>query len=88
MLPLPAVCGADALHRADMTLRQRLCYWFGNQQRAIALYQPLAPAVQKFLASQSPAPACPHGIDIRRKARLAHLKLTSDRRFPAGEVDY
>lgn len=68
----------------DYALRQRLCYWFGNQERAMELYRPLAAAVEAFLASGRPLPACPYGIDVRRKLVLAHAKLTSNPNFPSG----
>ena len=72
----------------DYALRQRLCGWFGNQQRAIDLYKPLQCPVERLLASDQELAACPYGIDIRRKLRLAHLKLTSDGRFPSGKVNF
>ena len=67
----------------DYALRQRLCYWFGNQQRACELYKPLAPRAVSLLDSGAPLPACPYGIDVRHKLVVAHAKLTSDGHFPA-----
>jgi len=75
----------DAL---DYALRQRLCGWFGNQQRAMNLYKPLECHVERLLTSDQQLPDCPYGIDIRKKLALAHLKLTSDGRFPSGKVDF
>ena len=75
----------DAL---DYALRQRLCYWFHNQERAIELYGPHASAVAGLLSSGAELPDCPYGIDLRRKLKLAHLKLTSDGDFPAGVYDF
>ncbi|MBN1402060.1 MAG: aldo/keto reductase [Anaerolineae bacterium] len=72
----------------DYALRQRLCYWFNNQARAIELFKPMSCRVERFLASDAEVPSCPYGIDIRRKLQLAYLKLTSDGRFPAGPVDF
>ena len=70
----------------DYALRQRLCYWFQNQERAIDLYAPMAPTVEALLASEDALPHCPYGIDLKHKLRLAHLKLTSAGRFPTGKV--
>jgi len=72
----------------EYALRQRLCGWFGNQQRAIELYRPHATSVQALLASDLSLPECPFGIDIREKLDLADAKLTSDGRFPAGGRDF
>ena len=72
----------------EYALRQRLCYWFGNQQRAVALYEPYSARVQRLLHSPVELPECPYGIDLRYKLRLAHLKLTSDGRFPGGPGDF
>ncbi len=70
---------------ADYALRERLRYWFSNQARAQALYAPLAPAVAEALDSGRELPACPYGIDLRHKTRMAHLKLTSGvANFPRG----
>ncbi|MCD6520229.1 MAG: aldo/keto reductase [Anaerolineae bacterium] len=71
----------------DYALRQRLGPWFHNQERAITLYKPYAERVRTFLEESRPLPACPYGIDLSWKLRLAHLKLTSDGRFPAGAAD-
>ena len=72
----------------DYALRQRLCYWFNNQERAMALYQPLAPAVEALLASDCALPTCPYGINVRRKLRLAHTKLTGNPEFPSGVYSF
>jgi predicted aldo/keto reductase-like oxidoreductase len=72
----------------DYALRQRLCYWFGNQSRATELYRPLANDAQAALSSKDDLPSCKYGIDVRRKLKLAHLKLTSEGRFPVGPVDF
>lgn len=73
---------------SDYALRQRLCYWFHNQERAIELYKPHAAWVDCLLDSPTELPECPYGIDLLRKLRLAHLKLTSDGRFPRGSADF
>ena len=72
----------------DYALRQRLCHWFQNQDRAIELYKPYAAQVKALLDSNQPLPECPYGIDVRRKLALAHGKLTSDGRFPSGAYDF
>jgi hypothetical protein len=73
---------------AEYVLRERLRYWFGNQQRAIAAYAPLSAAASKLLASDEALPACPYGIALRYKLGIAHGKLTSEGHFPEGRYDY
>ena len=68
----------------DYALRQRLCGWFGNKDRAIEMYKPMAEPVAALLASGAELPACPYGIDLAYKLNLAHCKLTSDGSFPSG----
>jgi uncharacterized protein len=72
----------------DYALRQRLRYWFGNQKRAVELYAPYADGVTALLKGRSKLPACPYGIDLGYKLKLAHLKLTSDGHFPEGPTDF
>ncbi|NLD71615.1 MAG: hypothetical protein GX649_02735 [Chloroflexi bacterium] len=49
------------------------------------MYAPYADGVAEVLASDRPLPECPYGIDLRRKLRMAHLKLTSGGpSFPRG----
>ena len=70
---------------ADYALRERLRFWFHNQERAQALYAPHAEAVAAALDSGRTLPECPYGIDLRHKTRLAHLKLTCGvSSFPRG----
>jgi len=40
--------------------------------------------VSALIESGASLPECPYGIDLRRKLRLAHGKLTSDGAFPSG----
>lgn len=69
----------------DYALRERLRFWFHNQERAMDMYAPYADGVAEVLASDRPLPECPYGIDLRRKLRMAHLKLTSGGpSFPRG----
>jgi hypothetical protein len=72
----------------DYALRQRLCYWFNNQERAMELYEPYADKVAALFDAETELPDCPYGIDIARKLRLAHGKLTSDEGFPSGAYDF
>jgi len=72
----------------DYALRQRLNNWFDNRQRAIQLYKPLCGRVQALLEGQVPLPACPYGIDLSHKLRLAHAKLSGTGHFPSGEFDF
>jgi len=72
----------------DYALRQRLMNWFNNKERATALYRPLQGKVGALLESGGPLPWCPYGIDVARKLELAHAKLTSGGRFPAGSYDF
>jgi len=72
----------------DYALRQRLLNWFNNKHRAIEMYKPLRPRVEALLSSKTEFPSCPYGIDLHRKLRLAHAKLTSDGSFPAGGYDF
>ena len=63
---------------AQYALRERLKGWFGTQGRARTVYaQMRAPAQGLLGADLQP---CRYGIDIRRKLRLAHAKLSADGR--------
>jgi len=69
---------------ADYALRERLRFWFHNQERAVELYKPYADKIQAVLDSKRALPDCPYGIDLAYKLKLAHLKLTSKGNFPRG----
>ncbi len=71
----------------DYALRQRLCYWFHNQERAMELYESYTDAVAALFDAETEFPDCPYGIDIAYKLRLAHAKLTSHEGFPSGAYD-
>jgi predicted aldo/keto reductase-like oxidoreductase len=59
----------------DYALRERLKHWFGNQDRAKRAYAGLAvQAPACFTAGHRHA--CPYGIDVARKLRVVHAKLT------------
>ncbi|MHB0857867.1 MAG: aldo/keto reductase [Anaerolineae bacterium] len=72
----------------DYALRQRLCYWFQNQERAIEMYKPYVAQVAALLQAGGRLPACPYGIDLGHKLKVAHAKLTSSPDFPAGVVTF
>jgi len=69
---------------ADYALRERLRFWFNNQERAMTLYEPMAPKVRQLLDDGAALPECPYGIDLAHKLKIAHLKLTSGTSFPRG----
>jgi predicted aldo/keto reductase-like oxidoreductase len=60
---------------ADYALRERLKYWFGNQENAKKAYADLAAKADACLEADH-RHVCPYGIDMARKLRLAHQKLT------------
>ncbi|MCD6365392.1 MAG: aldo/keto reductase, partial [Planctomycetes bacterium] len=60
---------------ADYALRERLKHWFGNQARAKAAYAELAVQADACLDAKHQHP-CLYGIDIARKLRVAHAKLS------------
>lgn len=69
---------------ADYALRERLRFWFHNQERAAEMYAPYAEGVAALLGSGAALPGCPYGIDLAYKLRIAHLKLTGGPSFPRG----
>jgi len=59
----------------DYALRERLKHWFGNQDRAKQAYADLSVQADAcFTAGHRHA--CAYGIDIARKLRVVHAKLT------------
>ena len=72
----------------DYALRQRLCYWFHNQGRASELYKPYTARVAELVEADVELPECPYGIDLKRKLKLAHAKLTGNEHFPVGAYDF
>lgn len=60
---------------ADYALRVRLAHWFAGRERAAALYAAAGYGAEA-LTSQAKSVACPYGIDVVRKAKIATAKLT------------
>lgn len=56
-------------------LRERLKGWFGLEHRAQELYAGLGEAAIRLAASD--LRACPYGLDIQRKLKIVHAKLSS-----------
>jgi uncharacterized protein len=66
---------SDAAHYA---LRERLKHWFNQWAAAQAEYAALTSRVQSENDYTSLTPLCPYGIDIDRKLKHAHGKLSRD----------
>ncbi len=66
---------ADAAHYA---LRERLKHWFGQADRARAEYAALDPKVDPGRDYSASNALCPYGIDVDRKLKHAHGKLSTD----------
>ena len=60
---------------ADYALRARLAHWFAGRERAAELFA-AAGYDPEALIGDAAGVACPYGIDVARKARLATAKLT------------
>jgi predicted aldo/keto reductase-like oxidoreductase len=65
----------DAAHYA---LRERLKHWFGQRDLAISEYKVMKTAVDPSADYTHVNASCPYGIDIDRKLKLAHGKLSAD----------
>ena len=63
---------------AEYALRERLRFWFGNQDVALDRYAKLERKVPKGFASDAIQGKCPYEIDVPRKLRIAAWKLTGD----------
>lgn len=57
-------------------LRERLKFWFGQKERAVREYGSLAAKVDPRGDYTQRSARCPYGIDIDRKLKIAHAKLT------------
>lgn len=66
---------------AEYALRERLRFWFGNQNIARERYAKLEHKVPKDLTPDTVKGRCLFGIDIPRKLRIAAWKLTGDAEF-------
>lgn len=67
---------------AEYALRDRLRFWFGNQDYAQEAYSRLRPNVLACTECGVCEPKCSYGIPIVNKLKKAHQKLTDNR--PAG----
>jgi uncharacterized protein len=61
---------------AEYALRQRLKYWFAQYERAQNEYKGLDTGFDPAKDYSSLNKLCPYGIDIERKLKIAHGKLT------------
>lgn len=68
----------DIPDAAEYALRERLRFWFGNQDVARDRYAKLEKKVPKSFTSDAIQGKCPYGIDVPRKLRIAAWKLTGD----------
>ncbi len=64
---------------ARYALRERLRTWFQQQDLARAEYAALMPKVDPSHDYSNLSSLCPYGIDIDRKLKIAHGKLSKDR---------
>jgi uncharacterized protein len=67
---------------AQYALRERLKAWFGQQETARGEYERLSPKVDPAKNYSALTPLCPYGIDIERKLKIAHAKLSRERFIP------
>ena len=67
---------------ARYALRERLKHWFGQADRARDEYEALAAKVDPGRDYRYLNERCPYGIDIDRKLKLAHGKLSRERYVP------
>ena len=61
---------------ADYALRERLRFWFGNQERARAAYSATAVKVDACTNCGDCEPRCPYHLPIVSKLRHTQYKLT------------
>ena len=64
---------------ARYALRERLKHWFGQAETARDEYAALAPKVDPERDYRHLNERCPYGIDVDRKLKLAHGKLSRER---------
>jgi uncharacterized protein len=64
---------------ARYALRERLRHWFQQAELARAEYQALPSKVDPAKDYSALSALCPHGIDIDRKLKIAHGKLSQPR---------
>ncbi|MBN1642344.1 MAG: aldo/keto reductase [Anaerolineae bacterium] len=63
---------------ADYALRVRLAHWFAGRERAAALYAAAGYDATALIAAAGGV-ACPYGIDVVRKAKIATAKLSGQK---------
>lgn len=66
---------------AEFALRERLRFWFGQKDSAMARYAEIQNKVPRDLDPRSFHGECPYGIDIPRKLRIAAWKLAGDSEY-------
>ena len=64
---------------AQYALRERLRTWFQQQETAREEYAILLPKVDPERNYSDLSRLCPYGIDIDRKLKIAHAKLSKER---------
>jgi uncharacterized protein len=70
------MCVGDS---ALYSLRERLRFWFGQQETARREYASLALRVDPASDYSALSALCPYGIDVDRKLKIAHSKLAEPR---------
>ncbi|MBE0695822.1 MAG: 4Fe-4S dicluster domain-containing protein, partial [Anaerolineaceae bacterium] len=66
---------------AEFALKERLRFWFGNQEIAKKQYDMLAVKADQCNGCKECMPRCPYGIDIVRKMAIVDYKLGGQRLF-------
>jgi predicted aldo/keto reductase-like oxidoreductase len=66
---------------ADYALRQRLRFWFQNEERARTAYEALTIKADACTECGECEPRCPYKLSIIDKLRSAHYKLTAAPQF-------
>lgn len=61
---------------AEFALRDRLRFWFGNDEMAQERYRQLAVKADRCTECGQCMPKCPYGLDIIRKLKMADYKLS------------
>jgi predicted aldo/keto reductase-like oxidoreductase len=66
---------------SDYALRQRLRFWFQNEERARAAYESRTPKADACTECGDCEPRCPYKLPIISKLRNAHYKMIAEPRF-------
>jgi predicted aldo/keto reductase-like oxidoreductase len=64
---------------AEFALRDRLRFWFGQQDKARGAYAALAPEADVEADFSDAEAKCPYGVPITRKLKYAHYKLSGEK---------